>query len=113
MENHPRREFTFLRSRDFLGRHNNLGGTDPTAVDNSMECSQPMIKEMDFFSGASDIAAGTDKKHPHDDRHENHETKDESSTQVSDPGVNVRFSISCCYLSVRCICRPAVRSYAF
>ncbi|KAB1224094.1 putative WRKY transcription factor 47 [Morella rubra] len=93
MENHPRREFTFLRSRDFLGRHNNLGGTDPTAVDNSMECSQPMIKEMDFFSGASDIAAGTDKKHPHDDRHENPETKDESSTQVSDPGVNTGLNL--------------------
>ncbi|GLT71968.1 hypothetical protein SLA2020_439470 [Shorea laevis] len=83
MENQHRREFTFLRSRDFLGRHNNPGGPDRTS-ENSMEQSQPpMIKEMDFFSGTST----TNNHQPHDEQH--HDRKNGSSTQVSDPaGVN-------------------------
>jgi hypothetical protein len=95
MENQHRREFTFLRSRDFL-RHSNPGGSDRTGShENSMDQSQPMIKEMDFFSGTS--TTKTNNHRPHDDQQHHDRKINGSSTdhQVSDPGVNVRFSL--CY----------------
>ncbi|XP_059438292.1 probable WRKY transcription factor 47 isoform X2 [Corylus avellana] len=88
MENQHRREFTFLRSRDFL-RHSNPGGPDRTS-ENSMEQSQPLIKEMDFFSGTSSSTNKTNHHHPHDDE-QHHDTKiinGSSTHQVSDPAVN-------------------------
>ncbi|KAF5455500.1 hypothetical protein F2P56_025066 [Juglans regia] len=91
MENQHRREFTFLRSRDFL-HHSNRGGTDPM-VENSVEHRNPMIKEMDFFSPRT--ATLHNKHHPpHDDGHQYLERKNEASpTKVSDPSVNTGLNL--------------------
>ncbi|KAG5004090.1 hypothetical protein AAZX31_10G130000 [Glycine max] len=99
MENHhqmqqPNREFTILRSTDFLRQNLNLY---PTTV-NTGEHADPSIKEVDFFSSRSPTKnSDTDNsspEEPHDHRHTNMAKDDGSPTLFNDQLVNTALNLS-------------------
>lgn len=100
MENHhqilqqPNREFTLLRSTDFLRQNLNL---DPPTI-NTGKHVDPSIKEVDFFSSRSPTKnSDTDNsspEEPHDHRHTNMAKDDGSPTLFNDQLVNVSFHVT-------------------
>lgn len=99
MENHhqmqqPNREFTILRSTDFLRQNLNLY---PTTV-NTGEHADPSIKEVDFFSSSSSPPKNSDtynsSQEESRDRRTNMAKDDRSPTLFNDQLVNVSFHVT-------------------
>lgn len=95
MENHhqilqqPNREFTLLRSTDFLRQNLNL---DPPTI-NTGKHVDPSIKEVDFFSSSSSPPKNSDtynsSQEESRDRRTNMAKDDRSPTLFNDQLVNV------------------------